>query len=85
MLYFSFAMVCNHIVAYSIMIFVWSTIFIPRMLNKELSYKRKEGWAEYSQRSWMVLPRINGRLLDSVFVYGIASFGLSAYWKFIQS
>mmetsp|Transcript_2432 Transcript_2432/g.2382 ORF Transcript_2432/g.2382 Transcript_2432/m.2382 type:complete len:232 (-) Transcript_2432:11-706(-) len=85
MLYFAFAMVCNHIAAYSILAVVWSTLFAARMWIKELSYKRKEGWKEYKEKSWILLPKINGRTVDSLFFYSILGYGLFHYWRFIQS
>ncbi len=45
-----------------------------RMYLKEVSLRKKEGWKEYSERSWILIPKINGRFLDSVIIYGLATY-----------
>jgi len=35
MIYFSFALVANNIIAYLILILIWITIFLPNILVKE--------------------------------------------------
>jgi len=42
-------------------------------MEKENSLKKKDGWKEYSQRSWVLIPKINGRTIDSILVYGISA------------
>jgi hypothetical protein len=44
MLYGAFGILVNHIIAYGILLFVWSTVFLSRMYLKEKSLKRKEGY-----------------------------------------
>lgn len=44
------------------------------MYQKELSLRQKPGWEEYSKRSWVLIPKINGRTLDSLITYGLAGF-----------
>lgn len=37
---------------------VWLWIFPSRMLAKEYSNSKKEGWEQYTQRSWFLLPKL---------------------------
>eukprot|EP00347_Sterkiella_histriomuscorum_P000149 403376983 len=69
MLYLSFAGVCNHWLAYAIVIWAWISIMAARIYQKEMSLREKKGWKEYSQQSWILLPKINGRAMDSIVVY----------------
>lgn len=74
MIYGAFVLLVNDFISYCCVCYVWFTLFLFRMYLKDQSLKRKEGWAEYSKRSWMLIPKINGRTIDSVVVYGTAAF-----------
>ncbi|CDW85208.1 duf1295 domain containing protein [Stylonychia lemnae] len=76
MMYFSFAAVCNHWVAYSIVIYSWLTILAARIFQKEISLMSKPGWEQYAQQSWLLIPKINGRTLDSIIFYSILGFSI---------
>jgi hypothetical protein len=43
-------------------------------MEKENSLRKKEGWAQYSQMSWVLIPKVNGRTIDSIVFYGAAIF-----------
>jgi hypothetical protein len=45
------------------------------MWQKERLFRKKEGWAQYKEQSWILIPKINGRLIDSLIVYGVAISG----------
>lgn len=81
MLYLAFALCCNHWLAYLIIVWVWSSLFAMRMFQKEMSLKQKPGWKAYSQQSWILLPKINGRTLDSIVLYS-ALVSVIAYYHF---
>ena len=49
MLYLSFAAICNHYIAYAIVIYSWVTIMAARIFQKEMSLMTKPGWNQYSQ------------------------------------
>ena len=51
---------------------MWFTLFIMRIYQKELSLMQKDGWAEYSSHSWVLIPKINGRTIDSIIIYGLS-------------
>lgn len=71
MIYGSFITLVNDWISYACVMQVWFIVFSLRMWEKERSLRKKEGWKEYSQRSWVLLPKINGRAIDSVIVYGL--------------
>jgi protein-S-isoprenylcysteine O-methyltransferase Ste14 len=71
MLYAAFVVLVNDMVSYACVMQVWLITFTLKIYEKELSLRKKEGWKEYSQRSWVLLPKINGRMIDSIIVYGL--------------
>ena len=71
MIYGSFILLVNDLLAYICVIQVWVIVFSLRMYLKDLSLQKKEGWTEYSQRSWILLPKINGRVFDSLIFYSV--------------
>ena len=71
MIYWSFACVVDHWIAYGIVLWSWCTIIAARLFQKEMSYRRKKGWQAYADHSWPLLPKINGRTVDSLIVYTI--------------
>ena len=40
------------------LIAVWSTVFVLRMLQKEVSLRKKRGWPEYDEQSWPLIPKV---------------------------
>ena len=46
-------------------------MFMPRMLVKDASLSRKEGWTRYSNNSWILLPKVYGSKLYSMVFYSI--------------
>jgi hypothetical protein len=50
------------------------------MLAKDRSFMKKEGWEEYRQKSWLLLPKINGRVIDSLVFY--ATFAYFVYFTY---
>jgi steroid 5-alpha reductase family enzyme len=80
MIYGSFILLVNDFVASMCVIQVWCSLFVLRIWMKERSLRRKEGWPEYRDRSWLLVPKVNGRVADSVVVYGAAIVvGLAVY------
>lgn len=73
MLYGAFILLVNDTISYCAVMFVWFTLFSLRMWAKERSFQKKEGWHEYKERSWILLPKINGRAVDSFVIYGFSA------------
>ena len=71
MIYGSFAIICGETAPYLIMGWAWIVIFYNRMLVKDISLAKKPQWDEYSERSWLLLPKIYGRNDLSIIVYGV--------------
>jgi len=58
MVYGSFALVVNHWLPWVILAWVWLGYFSINIIMKERSMSRHEGWTEYKQRSWYLIPFI---------------------------
>ena len=70
MIYGSFILLVNDAISYACVIQVWVIVFTLRIWEKENSLKKKEGWSEYKSRSWILVPKVNGRIIDSIVSYG---------------
>ena len=73
-IYTSFITLTNKPLGYILIMAIWTTIFIPRMLMKDVSLGKiyfkiyifhhnthlatKKGWHKYREQSWMLFPRI---------------------------
>jgi len=53
----SFAFATGSVIAWGIIISLWCTYFLPRMIAKDVSLRSKEGAASYFVRSSMLLPK----------------------------
>lgn len=71
-LYGAFIILVNDFYSYVSVLSVWSFAFTGRMYLKDMSLRRKDGWTEYGARSWILLPKINGRFIDSLIFYTAA-------------
>ena len=58
LIYSSFGVVVQHWLAWSILLVAWSSLFMPLMLAKERSLRKKPGWVDYTRRSWVFLPKL---------------------------
>lgn len=72
MIYGAFILLVNDTLSYICVMQVWFIVFTLRIMEKENSLRKKEGWIQYSQRSWVLIPKVNGRTLDSIVFYGLA-------------
>ena len=59
MIYLTYAMISKSYISYFILIYIWSLLFIPNMLNKDKSIKKKDGGIEYINNSYLLIPSIN--------------------------
>ena len=69
MLYASFGVMCQRWEVWAIYGYMWSIIFLLRMLIKEYSLSKKAGWKEYKARTWFILPKLYNSNALSYFVY----------------
>lgn len=56
---------------------VWSVVFTSRMLAKDYSLSKKDGWEAYRKRSWLLLPKLFSSSALSYLIY--ASVGITSY------
>jgi steroid 5-alpha reductase family enzyme len=80
MIYGAFILLVNDTLSYTCVMQVWFIVFTLRIMEKENSLRKKDGWKEYSQRSWVLIPKINGRTIDSILAYGISAF--IGFWMY---
>lgn len=80
LIYGSFILLVNDTLSYFCVMQVWFIVFTLRIMEKENSLRKKDGWAEYSRRSWVIIPKINGRTIDSLVVYGLSA--IISYWVY---
>ena len=78
MLYASFGVVCQMWTIWFVYAYMWGFVFVVRMQMKEYSLSKKEGWTEYKNKTWLLLPKICNCSYFSCTVYGLLGF-LSYY------
>ena len=80
MIYGSFVLLVNDSLSYACVMQVWFTLFVLRIWQKERSLRKKEGWAEYKARSWVLVPKVCGSTVVSVVTYGaMVGLGMTVY------
>ena len=52
--------------------YMWGVVFVVRMLVKDYSLSKKEGWPEYYHKTWFLVPKLNNSALFSAIVYSLA-------------
>ena len=75
MLYASFGVLVQCFYTWVIYSYMWGIVFVIRMLIKDYSLSKKQGWKEYSERSWMLIPKLGGKPQIAIPIY--ATFILS--------
>ena len=58
MLYGAFALICPDKRAWAILALFWSTLFAMNMTLKEISFRKKAGFAAYKAKSHFLLPQL---------------------------
>ena len=77
-IYSSFAIIVDRWEFWGVLWFVWAALFFPRMLVKDLSLSKKEGWKEYD--SYMFFPKFSSCWCDNLILYSlIFGIGLTMY------
>lgn len=71
MLYGSFGVLCQRWEVWAIYSYMWGVVFMLRMVCKEYSLSKKEGWPEYYKRTWSILPKLWNCAHLSYIVYSI--------------
>ena len=58
MLYASFGVLAQMWEIWYVFAYMWGIVFVLRMKNKDYSLSKKEGWTEYKNSTWLVIPKI---------------------------
>lgn len=78
LIYGSFAMIGARWEFWYVLVFVWSALFLPRMIVKDISLRKKEGWNTYD--SYLLFPKFSSSHIDNLIIYGlITTVGLAMY------
>lgn len=81
LVYLSFALATNKLSGYIILINIWVIIFGSRIYLKELSLRKKDGYAKYAQNSYLLLFKFFDSDFANVIVYLIIVLIIIAcYW-----
>ena len=48
---------------------MWCIVFVCRMLTKDYSLSKKEGWGRYEQKTWMLVPKLFNSEVVSFVIY----------------
>ena len=72
MLYSSFAFLVDNSYAFIILIFIWSTIFVSRIILKENSLAKKVGYAEYQKNSYLLVNKVFKEDIMNFAFYGFS-------------
>jgi len=71
LIYSSFALCVQRNEFWAVLFFMWTVIFISRMVQKDYSLSKKLGWDEYASHSWMLFFKFGGSAVLSAILYGI--------------
>lgn len=71
LLYSSFAMLSGNIFAYGILFCVWLLLFYAFMIDKDVSFSKKQGWNEYKKQSYLFLWKVHENDLVNYALYGL--------------
>lgn len=72
LIYSSFALTVQRYEPWYILAYMWTLIFLSRMLQKDYSLSKKSGWKEYEATSWMLPFKFGGSTAISVVIYGVS-------------
>ena len=59
MIYFTYALIGVSYVPYFILLFIWSILFFPNMINKDIRIAKKTGGKKYINSSNLLIPKLN--------------------------
>ena len=59
LIYLSFAMLSMHFIPFIILLIFFIIVFFPRMIKKDKSLEKYEGFDEYKSKSGLILPKFN--------------------------
>jgi hypothetical protein len=69
MIYSGFALLVNQWFPWIYLLLVWSTVFVVRILQKEVSLRQKVGWKKYGKQTYVLLPKFGSTFLVNWYIY----------------
>jgi len=51
------------------LLYVWAWVFVGRMMLKENSLRKKEGWETYDNHSYVFFPKVGTNFFTTWFFY----------------
>ena len=75
MLYASFGIIVQRWEVWAVYSYMWGIIFMIRMSIKDHSLSKKQGWQEYQDKTWMLLPKLCNSALWSCTIYSVSLVG----------
>lgn len=70
MIYGGFGIIADDWLSWFFLLLIWTVLFGSGILQKELSYMRKDGWAVYKEQSLILLPRLTSDYWKNYMIYG---------------
>jgi protein-S-isoprenylcysteine O-methyltransferase Ste14 len=58
LIYGAFALLVRHWIAWAILGFIWTFVFMTNIAAQEVSLSRHPGWSAYRARTGLLLPRL---------------------------
>ncbi len=69
LLYSSFAFIVDSTSSYIILLVIWGTLFVSRIVLKEKSLSQKEGWQKYINNSYLLLHKFSRHDVLNIAIY----------------
>lgn len=82
MLYASFGVLVPRWEVVLIYAYMWGIVFYLKMLIKDYQLSKKDGWNDYKNSTWMVLPKINNCEKTSCLFYSTITLFLIVFYHF---
>ena len=71
MLYASFGVIVQRWETWLIFAYMWGVIFTIRMSLKDYSLAKKDGFKEYAQETWMLVPKLFNSTEIALGIYAV--------------
>ena len=72
MIYLSFAIICQNMFVYAVLVFVWVGLFGMRMAVKDYSLSKKPEFADYKKNSYLLFPKLFEKNSNNMIFYSIS-------------
>jgi hypothetical protein len=73
MLYSGIGLLVQRWEVWLIFSYIWGVVFVIRMLVKDYSLSKKDGWQSYYDKTWFLVPKLFNDAVSSVLIYALAA------------